>query len=478
MSFDFISAVSALPAFLAQLAPPAGVPVPHDLELPLPIPEWALKLWIVPLFLLHIFFVNLMVGGALMTFVNEIVGMRFPRYDRLARCIGETVTVNKSLAVVLGIGPLLMMNLLYTVHWYSANSLTGHAWVLLIPLVITVFLLAYLHKYTWETWIGPRKARHVALGGAVAAIFLFIPLIFLVQVNTMLFPDKWSQVAGFFTALQIGNVFPRYFHFIAASLALMGLFLAWWFGRASFPVEKKLPEFTRPELRRHFYRWTFWVSCAQFAFGPLVFFTLPTQGITLRVMLWIFGAALLAILVLGLLWREIQETDARIGRRFWPIAALFSLVVLGMGQGRHLYREAALAPHKEAIARKTAEFRAIELATRMRLDAGLGAGDSLSAPPSGKKLFAQTCAACHAPEVPTSAPSLTEIRQLYAGNPQGIVTWTKAPGKKRPQYGPMPSFAHLGDDNLTLIAAYILEKSAPATTPASATTPAAPGGQP
>ena len=449
-----------LPALFAQVAPGA-VPVPHDLDLPLPIPEWALKLWIVPVFLLHIFFVNLMVGGALMTFVNEIVGLRFPRYDRLARRIGETVTVNKSLAVVLGIGPMLMINLLYTVHWYSANALTGHAWVLLIPLIIVVFLLAYLHKYTWETWTGPRKGQHLLVGGAVAALFLFIPLIFLVQVNTMLFPDKWSQVKGFFTALQIGNVFPRYFHFLAASLALMGLFLAWWFGRQSFPVEEKLPEFTRAELRRHFYKWTFWVSCAQFAFGPLVFFTLPTQGITLEVMGWIFGAALLAIIVLGLLWVEIHTDDARIGRRFWLIAALFSVVVLGMGQGRHLYREAALAPHKQAIALKSAEFRAIELATQMRLRSGLSAGDSLTAAPTGKSLFNQACAACHAKEIPVAAPALNEIYQLFKNNPAGIVAWAKAPGKKRPQYGQMPPMAHLGDDNLALIAAYMLEQGAP-----------------
>ena len=451
---------SALLASLHPLLAQVATPIPRDLDLPLPIDEWALKLWIVPLFLLHIFFVNLMVGGAVMGFVNEVVGLRFPRYDHLARRIAETLTVNKSLAVVLGIGPLLMINLLYTVHFYSANALTGHAWALLIPLISVTFLLAYLHKYTWDRWTGPSKPRHLLVGGAVAALLLFIPLIFLVQVNTMLFPDKWSEVKGFFTALQIGNVFPRYFHFVAASLALMGLFLSWWFGRASFPIEKKLPEFTRPELRRHFYRWTFWVSSAQFAFGPLVFFTLPMQGVTLRVMLWIFGAALLAILVLGLLWREIHETDARIGRRFWPIATLFALVVLGMGQGRHFYREAALAPHKEAIARKTAEFRAIELSTQMRIRAGLGAGEALTAPPSGKKLFAQTCAACHALDKPVNAPSLVDIHALYKDNPAGIVTWAKAPGKKRPQYGQMPPFAQLGDDNLALIAAYMLEQGA------------------
>jgi len=47
------------------------------------------------------------------------------RYDALAQRIGATITVNKSLAVVLGVGPLLCINLLYTLYFYSANALTG-----------------------------------------------------------------------------------------------------------------------------------------------------------------------------------------------------------------------------------------------------------------------------------------------------------------------------------------------------------------
>ena len=77
------------------------------------------------LFLLHILFVNLMVGGSLLTLAYEIRGLRRPELDQLAREIAATVTVNKSLAVVLGVGPLLAINVLYTLYFYTANSLTG-----------------------------------------------------------------------------------------------------------------------------------------------------------------------------------------------------------------------------------------------------------------------------------------------------------------------------------------------------------------
>jgi len=451
--------MSSLPFFplLAEL------PVPRDLLLPQPLPEAALRALAVLLFLLHIFFVNLTVGGSLLTVVLEIVGLRHPRYDTLARRVAETLTVNKSLAVVLGVGPLLVLNLLYTTHIYSANALTGHAWAAIVPLVTAAFLLAYVHKYTWETWTGPRKLRHLLVGVATALLFLFIPLIFLANVNLMILPAKWSEVTGFFSSLQVGNVFPRYFHFLAASLALCGLFLSQWFGRTSFPVASHAPGFTHAELRRHFYRWTFFVSLAQFAIGPLLLLTLPTAGITGDMLVLIFGGAVFAALALYVLWREIQAPDAFIGRRFWLVAGLFSVVVLAMGQGRHLHREAQLAPHRRLIAERTAKFAAIEKEVQDRLKAGLDAGASL-APPNGRKLFLQTCAACHAVSKPTAAPALIEIYALYKDNPAGIVAWAKAPGKKRPQYPQMPPFAHLGDDALSLIAAHMLEQGRIAST--------------
>jgi cytochrome c len=42
-------------------------------------------------------------------------------------------------------------------------------------------------------------------------------------------------------------------------------------------------------------------------------------------------------------------------------------------------------------------------------------------------------------------------------NPEGIVAWAKAPGKKRPELPQMPPFAHLGEANLRKLADMMLE---------------------
>lgn len=430
----------------------ANLPVPRDLALPLPIPEPLLKLLLVIFFLVHIFFVNLMVGGTFISVWLEFMGLKKKRLDHLAYEIAKTVTVNKSLAVVMGIGPLLCISLVYTMQWYAANTLTGHAWLLIVPTVISAFLLAYLHKYKWHSWDkGGWKKLHLAIGVLMALHFLFIPLIFLSNINLMLFPDEWSKVKGFFSSLQIGNVLPRYLHFLLASLTLSSLFMVGWFGRKGYDVSA-LPGFSKPELKRTFYRAAVSTTMIQFLVGPLLLFTLPSVGLSTKLYGTIFSGAAIGLLVIWLLWKEIKAEDEKVGARFVTICVLFSVVVLSMGSGRHAYRETALADHKQAIKERTEAFEMALAEFRRNHPEGM----QMDLPQTGEALFA-TCAGCHAPTAQLVGPSLEEIAKLYEGNPEGIVAWAKAPGKKRPNLPPMPPFAHLGEDNLRKIAEYMLQ---------------------
>lgn len=427
----------------------AATPVPRDLPLPLPLPEGLLKTLLVLFFLIHILFVNLTVGGSLLVALFEGLGFKRKKYDLLALEIAKTVTVNKSLAVVMGIGPLLCINLVYTVQWYGANALTGHAWLLIIPLITVAFLLAYLHKYTWHRWeTGSWKKLHWALVLISSLLFLAIPFVFLANVNLMLFPNEWERVKGFFSSLRIGNVFPRYLHFLLASLALAGLAGAGWFWRAA--MAEKLPDWTREELRRLFYRVGTWATGLQFVAGPLLLFTLPGVGVTALLYKIILPSATLGLCLWFALFKKLKGSDRGLATGFIPIVCFFSVVVLGMGSGRHAYREAALAGHQRQVRERSAAFR--DTLNKWNAANPEAPEEEAETP---EQLFA-TCAACHAPDQRLVGPPLTEIAQIYQGNPEGIVAWAKAPGKKRPDYPPMPAFGDLGDEKLKAIADYIL----------------------
>jgi cytochrome c len=339
------------------------IPVPRDIPLPLPAAEPVLVGVLVVFFLLHIVFVNFMVGGLLLTLWHQIRGLRAPRHDALAHAIAGTVTANKSIAVVLGVGPLLAINTLYTVYFYTANALTGAFWIGVVPLVIVAFVLTYLHKYLWDRMAGVR-GLHIALCATACLLFLFIPLVFLANVNLMLQPGQWTVVQGFLSVVLLPNVLPRYLHFVLACPAMTGLFLVWLFRRAR---AEDLPRgFSRAELMRIGYHWALWPTAAQFLVGPLVLFTLPAIQQPLGGVLGVFAASFLAALPMAwLMFLETRRPAAEIGRSFVAVCALMVIVVGMMGMGRHAYREAAVAPHRALVQARTEDYlREVEAARR------------------------------------------------------------------------------------------------------------------
>jgi mono/diheme cytochrome c family protein len=76
------------------------------------------------------------------------------------------------------------------------------------------------------------------------------------------------------------------------------------------------------------------------------------------------------------------------------------------------------------------------------------------------------CASCHAVDHVLVGPPLTEIAELYAGNPSGIVQWTRSPGKKRKDFPTMPAF-RLPEAKLAATAEYILQLGSGKATPES-----------
>ena len=437
----------------------ANTPVPRDIPLDLPLPEWLLVTLLILSFLAHIIFVNLMLGGSILTLWAQIKGLKDKDYDILAHEIAKTITVNKSLAVVLGVAPLLSINTLYTVYFYSANALTGLMWISIIPLVTIAFLLTYLHKYTWHK-LENNKPLHISIIAVAVLVFLFIPLIFLTNINLMLFPEKWGSIRGFVSALTLPNVFPRYLHFIAASLAVTGLFLFWYVGRKRYPFESYFHTLTRYDIKKKAYSLTFAVSLFQFMIGPMVLLTLPSKGVKWSLLLIIFSGAAIALPAMYRMWKAITGPPENIDKHYGKVLIAMSITVLFMGSGRHVYRANALAPHKKLMAAQTAEFERISAEARKNPkieDENVPVVDSSLGPlAKGAAVFQINCSACHTPHEKLVGPPMTEMVSLYHNNENGLKSWIKAPGKKRAGYPRMPGFPQLSEADLNELTKYIL----------------------
>jgi cytochrome c len=434
------------------------VPVPKDIPLPLPMPEWFFVVVLVLSFLLHIIFVNLMLGGSVLALVSQIKGLKNKQYDLLAHEIAKTITVNKSIAVVLGIAPLLSINVLYTIYFYSANALTGLMWIAVIPLVTVAFLLTYLHKYTWEA-LEHHKAVHISILALATVIFLFIPFIFLTNINLMLFPEKWAVVKGFMDALLLPNVLPRYLHFIFSSLAVTGLFMFWYNSRKSYPFERIYTKFTRYDIQKKGYSLALTASVCQFIIGPLVLLTLPSKGMGWNLVLVILSGVVFAVPAMWMIWRRLTGAKENIQKDFYKIAFLLGITVLCMGSGRQIYRANSLAKHQELVKIKTAEFQELKKKAIAKMKAEQTAAESgaVSEAEKGHKVFNQYCAACHKTDTKLVGPPVLEMASIYKDNKSDLQKWIKNPGKKRADAIQMPSFeSQLSPQQLEELSEYIL----------------------
>lgn len=318
-----------------------------EFALPLPVPLLAVKVALVLAFILHILFVNLMVGGTLVTLHTHWLGRKDADLLKFAGQLITSATVHKSMAVVLGVAPLLLISLAYTVPFYTSSVLVAPEWLAVIPLVTLAFSLVLAYKFGWDSWRLSHPRWHAACGVGAAVCFLIIPFIYLTNTQLMLDRTACLQQVGFFQALlTVGNVIPRYVHFLFASLSITGFWIALWWGRPARPME----DAARAKVVRLGTLWALIPTCFQFIAGPVVLATLPPGGIT---------PGLVAVLAIGILCGALSifaMLDTLRGANAMKRAALLLLVtVVCMGTGRHLIREALLARPVAAIHASTAD---------------------------------------------------------------------------------------------------------------------------
>ncbi|MEM0968521.1 MAG: family 16 glycoside hydrolase [Verrucomicrobiota bacterium] len=77
----------------------------------------------------------------------------------------------------------------------------------------------------------------------------------------------------------------------------------------------------------------------------------------------------------------------------------------------------------------------------------------------GEPHFTLNCAPCHQLNSQQVGPSMVELALLYKDDPDTFLEWTVNPGKKRPLAPQMPSMAHLGEEKLNQVYAYVLQET-------------------
>lgn len=183
-------------------------------------------------FALHIMFVNFTLGTSFLSVYGYLKGG--DNWARLSRSLAKATPVNISMAMLLGIAPLLFVQVVYDPFWYVSNTLSA-TWVMSF---IFIMMLGYSLTYVFYLKRDSRGGGFAIFGIVAFALFLLSGIIMHALGYQLLQPEKWlgwyikgNAVNTSGTSLHAFQL-PRFLHFIIPSFAMAGIFLmlyAWYF---------------------------------------------------------------------------------------------------------------------------------------------------------------------------------------------------------------------------------------------------------
>ncbi len=143
-------------------------------------------------FALHIGAVQVMLGSAALVLFNAFSADSMRR--RLAAAMLSTAKIAVSVAVVLGVAPLLFVQVVYDPFWYTSNVLSAWWAIGFIVLLILGYLALYVF-YGRNHHLADARTPARSGWAMVAALALFLVVGFIMHVLTqqMLSPEKWLQ---------------------------------------------------------------------------------------------------------------------------------------------------------------------------------------------------------------------------------------------------------------------------------------------
>jgi len=262
-------------------------------------------------FALHLVFMNLAVGSAVIAFFGRVTG----RHKDLAHELGHRAPTFLALTVNLGVAPLLFVQVLYGQFLYTSSVLMAGWWLSAIAAVIFGYYALYVHDGKFESAPG---LSVLALGLSLLFL-LYTGFLLSNNMTLMLRPEAWTAYFGNprGSLLNIADptMWSRYAHMMLAAPAVAGLYVA-------VLGQKK----RRPDWVEHGLAWFSRITMLQVLVGGWVFLSLP-QPVRLAFMggdplaTGILGASIL--LGLGALMTAIQKrTMATVGLTLAAIACM------------------------------------------------------------------------------------------------------------------------------------------------------------
>lgn len=302
-------------------------------------------------FTLHLVFMNLLLGGTLITAYYGFKGKE--KHLDAGRSIAGILPFVMAYAISFGVAPLLFIQVLYGPLFYSATILMGTPFLLIIPALIAAYTIAYTLSWRWDQ-LGRSRPW---LASLLLGFLLFVGFTYSNAFTLMLDPERWRgkylhHPGGWQMNLVEPTLIARFGHMFIGAASLAGLYVAY------LGLKRLLAE---PEQGRWMFRsgatWFSGAVILQIVSGVWWLLDLPrdqmmlVMGKNLFATLSFNGGCLSAVGALLLLLRTLNSLKP--WRLFYAALACAGFTLVTMVLWRDILRDATTRPFLDPYALPT-----------------------------------------------------------------------------------------------------------------------------
>jgi len=285
-------------------------------------------------FMLHLLFMNVMVGTGIISLCGHLRQNAGTCY--LEKDISQKLTFIIAFTINLGVAPFLFLQVLYGQFIYVSSMIMAVYWLSVIILLIIAYYSAYYYKFNFDRL---HSARTYFISFTVL-IFFVIAFLFTNNMTLMSKPETWTvffdNPRGTVLNLSDPSLFPRFLHFMTASAAVGGLFIAllW-----SLKQKKGIPG-AEVYIERGM-KWFTYSTALQILIGSWFLISLPKEIMllfmgrnTIYTHTFIISLILTVMTLVFGFYRKVR------GAAISALALVFSMILM-----RDMLRTAYLAPY-------------------------------------------------------------------------------------------------------------------------------------
>jgi len=464
-----------------------------------------LKYLLILIFLIHLSFIGIIMGGSLLSVIFNLLGKKKQNqiYLNFASDLINTVAVNKSVGLILGILPLLIITLIYSQILYTLNLPTVNFLLYSLILVSLGFIMLYVYKDTFHKR-DTNFIFHIFHGILGILLIYGAYFIFFSSLNLILAPEEWAFIKNPLQLVFYLSGIIRYLFFIISSMAITGgwilFFFFHWpeknlkieFGESISPdssppaggdrgkgeqtimfhphpdplpsrgrekAVESLPIFRRGidienSYKRFVKNFSLVLALTATLLQPSLILwnliLLPETALSANVFTCYAILLFLLLLISYILYAMLKNSEIKFNIHVFGLFIFTFLIVIISDQ---VSSGNAIKEHTLLLTYKADELRN-EL--NLRRMAGI-AGETEVSEKKGEFIFNRICSQCHRFDRRLVGPPLDIVLPKYENKKEDLEAFIQSPAKKNPGYPPMPKLG-LKEEEIVSVTKYILKR--------------------